>query len=697
MTIMKFIFPLFVALFSLTANAQQIDAVDFLTGKVDINVNAQIKEVQGQVTYTFKILKPTKSVYVDAQKMQINDVVLNEKKVNYTYDDKKIVVKADFAVASTNSITIRYKATPKKAMYFVKDEQQNDQIWTQGQGKYTSNWLPSFDDMNEKVEFDLTVTYKKGFEVIANGKLLEVTTVNDSLQKWRYDMQQPMSSYLVALVIGKYKKNIETAIEGTPLEMYFYEDNQDKYAPTYKHSKQLFDFLEKEIGFAYPWQNYKQIPVRDFLYAGMENTSATVFSDAFLIDETAYVDRNYISVNAHELAHQWFGDLVTATEGKHHWLQEGFATYYALLAEKEIFGEDYFLYKLYESAEQLTALSKTPQATSLLDPKASSLTFYQRGAWAIHALKNRIGETNFKITVHNYLQKYKFKNATTDNFFDVAKEVTGKDFTDFKKLWFENIQFPSQQALDILSKSVFIKKYLGLAQERTQPMAGKFGLLANALKFPVNDYIGQEVIYQLEGDASQEAIALYDNAFETNNIYIRQTIANTLNKIPQDLKSQYESLLQDPSYATIEPALYHLWSNFPEDRHKYLDATKAVIGFNDKNVRILWLVLALSTRDYHTKQHQKFYNELSGYTSPKFHFSTRENAFTYLESLQAFTDQSLKDLVDGAVHHNWRFRNSCRKILDKLLTVEKYKKKYVALKNNLSNEQQIYLAKKITP
>ncbi len=676
---------------------QQIDHADFLVGKVDIEVDADSKSVKGNVNYTFKIKQKTGSIKIDAQNMTIAKTLLDGEEINFTYDNKEILVQSNFEANTNHDITVFFKVTPKKALYFVEDYQGNPQVWTQGQGKYTSNWLPSFDDMNEKVEFDLSISYTTGAEVIANGKLVETKMVNDTIQQWKYDMTKPMSSYLLAFAIGNYEKVVETSDSGIALEMYFYPSAKDKFEATYKHSKRMFDFLEEEIGYAYPWQNYKQIPVKDFLYAGMENTGTTIFSDAFIVDETAYIDRNYINVNAHELAHQWFGDLVTETEGTHHWLQEGFATYYALLAEKEIFGEDYFLYKLYESAEQLTALSKTETATSLLDPKASSLTFYQRGAWALYALRDVIGDTSFKITINNYLEKYKFKNATTDNFLAVAEEVSGKDLDEYATLWLKNVQFPSQKALDILTKSEFIKRYLSLAQERTQPMAGKWGTLAKALDFPVNDYLGQEVVYQLAGNTSPEAITLYERAFETNNIFVRQAIASTLSTIPKDLQKPYESLLKDASYATLEPALYHLWANFPEKRKEYLDATSEIIGFNDKNVRMLWLVLALSTSDYQTNNHQKFYNELSRYTSSAFHFSTRQNAFTYLESLQAFSDSILVNLVDGATHHNWRFRNSCRKILDNLLKQEKYKKKYVALMNGLPKNQKDFLEKKLTP
>ncbi|MAQ75614.1 MAG: aminopeptidase [Aquimarina sp.] len=669
--------------------------IDFIDAQVTVTPDFNSKSVTGKVIYTFKVSAAISSFFVDAQQMNITKVVLDDKTTSFEYDDKKLTVNATLQPDTNHRLQIEYSTTPKKTLYFVHDYQGRDQIWTQGQGKYTSNWLPSFDDMNEKVTFDLSVIYKKGYEVIANGVLKETKTVNDSLQQWNYDMTQPMSSYLVALAIGKYDKVVETSKDGIPLETYFYPEDKDKYEYTYKHNKEIFDFLVTEIGVEYPWQNYKQVPVKDFLYAGMENTTATIFSDAFVVDKIAYNDRNYINVNAHELAHQWFGDLVTETEGTHHWLQEGFATYYALLAEQKIFGQDYFLYKLYESAEQLTALSQSEGATSLLDPKASSLTFYQRGAWTLFALQKLIGEANFKITIHNYLKKHSFENVTTADFFVIAQEVSGTDLSEFKKKWLENIAFPSQEALDILTQYDFIKNYLALAGERTQPLAGKWGTLVKALEFPVNDYLGQEAVYQLSGDTSQEAIALYDKAFETNNLFVRQAIASSLSSVPTSLKEQYETLLEDESYATIEPALYHLWANFTGDRAKYLEATKDITGFNDKNIRILWLVLTLSTPEYNKAQHPKYFEELVSYTAPEFHFTTRQNAFAYLESMNAFTDKVLLNLVNGATHYNWRFRDSCRKILDKLLQSETYQKKYVDLKVKLSQSELEYLKRKM--
>ncbi len=676
------------------AFAQQTDFVNFISSSVALKVDVDTKTVRGEVHYEFQVDQAIDSVFIDAKNMEFDKVLLDGKAVKTHYDTEKLWLISDFLPNTTHQLLLDYEVVPQKAVYFVKDHKGNDQIWTQGQGKYTSNWLPSFDDVNEKIIFDITIEYDSDYEVIANGKLQSKKTTN-GVTTWKYDMIHPMSSYLVAFVIGTYAQKTTFSKSGIPLTYYYYPEDTLKFEPTYRYSKQMFDFLERKIGVPYPWQDYKQIPVKDFLYAGMENTGTTIFSDAFVVDSIAYTDRTYSNVNAHELAHQWFGDLVTAKEGTHHWLQEGFATYYALLAEREVLGEDYFYYKLYESAEQLDAQSNGKNATAVLNPKASSLTFYQHGAWVLHALQDKVGVENFDTAVQQYLNKYQFGNVKTADFMNMVAEVSGEDLTAFRALWLETAVFPSKEALKLLEKSSFIKKYLNLAKERTQPLAGKIAVIDEALDFPVNDYVGQEAVYQLEGDVSPQGIELYKKAFATNNIYVRQAIATTLNKIPARLKKDYESLLSDPSFVTQEATLYHLWTNYPTQRKEFLDQMKDVVGFSDKNIRTLWLVLAISTPEYEASRKKHFFDELNAYTTKRNTTKVRQNAFTYLESLQLFSDQALQSLVDGATHYNWRFRDFCRKILDKLLQDERYRKKFVVLKKHLAEQQQRFLEKKL--
>ncbi len=657
-----------IAFLGLSAQSQQTEYVDFKAAKVQVFINPNEKEVSGTVVYTFDVLKEVDSIFVDAQNMSFDKILLNDAKVGYNYNDKKLWFINKFRPSEANTIQIAFNSIPKKAMYFVgwDIEGQNNvtscvssrvqsrgekQVWTQGQGKYTSNWLPSFDDMNEKVEFDLSITFDSSYEVIGNGKLTN-KQLNESTTTWVYNMQQPMSSYLVALVIGKYNKKVEVSASGIPLEMYYYPEDSDKVEPTYRYSKQMFDFLENEIGVPYPWQNYKQIPVHDFLYAGMENTGATIYSDAFVVDSIAFVDRNYVNVNAHEQAHQWFGNLVTAKHGTHHWLQEGFATYYALLGEREIFGDDYYFWKLYESAQQLSDQDRQGQGTSLLNPKSSSLTFYQKGAWVLHMLKEKVGDKAFKMAVKNYLQKHQFKNVETNDFISEVERESEQNLNGFVSTWLQSDVFPLERAMASLKQnSKFINEYLMVDCEVIDSKCDYY------LTSYVSERAKEKIIAQIPDRINSETFK--------NPLKVRQAIAQTLTKIPLHLKKDYESLLQDKSYTTIEAALYNLWNNFPDDRVKYLDHTKGIEGFNDKNVRTLWLTLAMLTPDYDKVNAESFFEELVVYTSPKYNFELRQNAFQYLTMIQSCNDVCKENLKEATRHHNWRMSKFAKALLEK--------------------------------
>ncbi|MEP1486903.1 MAG: M1 family metallopeptidase [Algibacter sp.] len=651
---MKNVF-LFLFLFSISIGvSQQVEFVDFKSGKADLSFKPNGKEVGGHITYTFDILKDIDSVYIDAKNFIHIEYLFNEN-IYHEYDNKHIIIRSDFKKGENHQVDIGFVTSPKKAMYFIdwEHEKGNNQIWTQGQGKYTSNWLPSIDDMNEKIEFDLNITFDNGYEVISNGKLIN-KQINESITTWHYDMQKPMSSYLVALAIGKYCKKVEYSKSGIPLEMYYYPEDSLKVEPTYRYTKQMFDFLEDEIGVPYPWQNYKQVPVKDFLYAGMENTSTTIFSDAFVIDSIAFVDKNYINVNAHELAHQWFGDLVTETSGTHHWLQEGFATYYALLAEREVFGDDYYYWQLYEYAQELLEQRKVGGSTSLLDPKSSSTTFYKKGAWTLHMLRGQVGDDAFRKGVRNYLLKYQFKNVETDDFIREVEKASGEDLNEFVETWLESDELNYHEMEDYFYlTSIEYKGFINSKHENFKnDSLGFFDSDKNSNMF-------SEKVKSLKDKISKDL-------FETKDIKVRQAIAQSLSKIPPELKTEYESLLDDESYTTIEAALFGLWNSFPEEQNKYLNKTKGIIGFNNKNIRILWLTLAIISDDFEPENSEIYFKELEGYTSPKFDFEIRQNAFSYLVWISSCADQCEENLKQAAKHHNWRFSKFAKNLLENM-------------------------------
>lgn len=635
--------------------AQQTKVVDFLDLRATITLVPDSSLVKGSASYFFKILKPVDSVFIDARNISVCQSLtdLANDDLAFSNDGSKIWIKNDFKKDSTYVFNLQYTATPKKALYFLKRKGQWN-IWTQGQGKYTSHWLPSFDDVNEKIIFDLTFVFEDDYTILSNGKKVSKGLgTNLNPQSVRYKMEQPMSSYLVALAVGKYDKITETSASGIPLEYYYYPEDSLKVEPTYRFSKRMFDFLEEEIGFTYPWQNYKQVPVHDFLYAGMENTSLTIFSDAFVVDSIGFNDKNYVNVNAHELAHQWFGDLVTAKSGEHHWLQEGFATYYALLAERDIFGDNHFYFKLFESAVDLGRQDLSGNGTSLLNPDSSSLTFYQRGAWVLHALRSAVGDKVFKQAVKSYLEKFQFKTVETSDFIKEVERFYGKSLSGFVNFWIKQKDFPVDSAIDLLKKqSTYVNEYLMVDCQ------AKSSKCAEYLKYYVSDEAKVKII-------SQAPELVTADTFK-NSLKVRQAISKYVTKIPEALKADYESLLDDQSYLTIESALYNLWTAFPEERSKYLFKTRNIHGFSDKNVRLLWIILNLNTPFYGADNKQELYAELVSYTNPEYNADLRINAFQYLDLIKSCNDVCKANLEEAKIHHNWRLVKFAKQLSEKL-------------------------------
>ncbi|MCW2118417.1 M1 family metallopeptidase [Flavobacterium sp. 7A] len=662
---MKYLF----LLLSYIAIGQQVKSVDFIKSCGKIELNAQDKSISGKVNYEFKVMVAIDTIRIDAQKMTFKNILVNGKQIIYTNTEKELLLIAPFKKGKYK-LELDYKVIPNQALYFVGDFELSgeskipSQIWTQGQGRYTSNWYPSFDDVNEKMIFNLEITFDKEYQVTTNGVLKAKI---EGLKKtvWKYKMNNPMSSYLLMLGIGKYDLYKEKSDSGIPLEMYLEMSDTAKFETTYRDSKKIFDFLENKIGVKYPWKVYRQIPVRDFLYAGMENTSATIFSSRYVVDSIGFEDRSYTNVNAHELAHQWFGDLVTAKNGTHHWLQEGFATYYALLTEKELKGEDYFYAKMYESAQQIKYASRT-DSIPILNAKASSLSFYQKGAWALFVLENEIGEKAFAKAVQSYLKKYQYKTVTTSDFFTEIKKFSNYDLDKFSKVWLEGYVFNTPKSNELLLKNKMIQLLFKIEGMKGVKLSDKIIIFKDILVSDSNIIVKKAILNQLKNEKWEDKKPLFDAALNTNEVELRQQIAALIPKIPEDFRLKYETLLKDKSYQTQELALYYLWSNFPEKRFQYLEQSKRWIGFNDYNLRTLWLSLALSTPNYITDK-PPLIAELIQYSSPKYEAITRQNALERLISFKIINDVVLINLVKATTHHMWQFskfgRDSIRKML----------------------------------
>ncbi|MDC1203841.1 M1 family metallopeptidase [Salibacteraceae bacterium] len=415
--------------------------VDFQDMNLMISFQSDSGKVMGSVVHRFNVLRSNvDSLYLDGTNMTIASAKLDGKSVRYEVSKKGIIFRFDSVLAlnSVHRLSIDYSAKPRRGMYFIGWDDPTGrcrkQIWTQGQGIDNRNWVPLFDDMSDKITTMIGITFDSKYKVLSNGSLLTTSPDGKGNTTWLYQMNKPHSPYLMMIGIGDYAISKERSTSGILLNQYYYPDQKQTLEPTYRYSKKIFDFLETEIGIPYPWLRYSQIPVQDFPYGAMENTSATVFGDFFCVDEKSFNDANYVYVNGHELAHQWFGDLVTSRSPKHHWLHESFATYYHCLTSGQVFGDDEFRKMMYEN--QVAALTAGQNDyRGVGHSQANSSRHYLKGSYVLKMLRYVVGDKEFRMGLQKYLKDHQYENANTQDLIDAFHDTTGQEIAWFIDQW----------------------------------------------------------------------------------------------------------------------------------------------------------------------------------------------------------------------------------------------------------------------
>lgn len=434
--------------------------VDIQTMDLEVSFNPQAGEVFGTVVYSFKCLQPSvDTLFLHAPAIDVKTVEFEGEEIDFKMNDEGLIIQfpktltwgappASLAVRSDEltaslknpavyEIKIEYQAQPKKGIYFIgwndPTNRMRKQIWTQGQGIDNRHWIPGYDHQNDKLVTSLTVTFDSEYTIVSNGVVTEQNSAGNT-QTITYAMQKPHSSYLVMLAIGEFEHKVLKAKNGIPTYQYYYPGEEEKFEPTYQYSNEMMDWLEEELGVAYPWQKYANVPVSDFLYGAMENTSATIFTDYYFRDERGALDRNYIGTNAHELVHHWFGDLITAWGGTHHWLHESFATHYAKHFQYSIFGQDHFEWQRrgeMKSAWRANASNNKPIAHS----QAGSSRHYPQGSIVLDMMRYVLGNEAYRAAIQHYLEKHAFENVDSDDLRIAILERTGVNLDWFFKQW----------------------------------------------------------------------------------------------------------------------------------------------------------------------------------------------------------------------------------------------------------------------
>jgi aminopeptidase N len=329
---------------------------------------------------------------------------------------------------------------------------------------YARHWLPCFDYPSDKVTHDFIITVKNGLKVLGNGRLESVFEDKDKGTKtfhWSQDL--PHSTYLFVLAIGPFAV-IEDSLGPLPINYWVYEKDVEDARWIFEKTPRMIDFFNNIYGYPYPWEKYDQV-TSSRVGGGMESTTATLLGQSVIHDRRAEQDFSWEKTIAHEVAHQWWGDLITLRSWEHTWLNESFGTYSDYLYTRDDLGEDEGAYDLLKKKNAYLQEARTEYIRPIVfdryeQPQQNFDSHtYPKGAAVLHMLRFILGDDPFFRTLKYFLHTYEFQAVDTHDFMKAVKDATG-----------ENMDWFFEQCLFAPGHPVFEVSYVWNEAERKVKM-----------------------------------------------------------------------------------------------------------------------------------------------------------------------------------------------------------------------------------
>jgi aminopeptidase N len=337
------------------------------------------------------------------------------------------------------AFVITYRAVnPRRGLYFIDEPRQ---AWTQSQDTDARAWLPCFDHPSEKQPTTTTIVVEPGLFALGNGALIDRTESAAGVT-FRYEQTIPHATYLLTMVAGAFS-TIEQAHARLPVAYYVEPGREADGARSFGNTPKMIDTFEAAIGVPYPYARYGQIAVADFIFGGMENTAATTQTDRTLHDERAHLDFSSDPLVAHELAHQWFGDLVTCRDWSQAWLNEGFATYFETIWMEANLGWDEYQRDVFEIVgryldEDGERYRRPIVCNVYRDPiELFDRHLYEKGGATLHMLRGELGWERMKRALRQYVSENATRNVETIDLVRAIEHATGRNLRGFFAQWIE--------------------------------------------------------------------------------------------------------------------------------------------------------------------------------------------------------------------------------------------------------------------
>ncbi|MGE3855752.1 MAG: M1 family aminopeptidase [Dehalococcoidia bacterium] len=474
--------------------------------RIELEPDVQRRSVRGVATTTFRPRNDgLREAVFDAIELNVESVTDEAgKPFAFRTGDRTLTIDLGRARPSTRPITtvVTYTASPRRGLYFnAPDEGYPNrpvQVWTQGQAEDSACYFPCFDFPGEKFTTEMLATVPASWFALSNGRLVEVTENRRRRTKtYHWAQEIPHPAYLVTLAAGEFDEVVTHAqIPGggdVPVQYYGATGTAADLERAFGRTPEMVRFFSDKIGVDYPWAKYATVAVADFIFGGMENTSATTMTDTLLHDDRAHEDvtEQCDSITAHELAHQWFGDLLTCREWSHGWLNESFATYFDALFVEHHRGHDAFRYDVSQKASHYFEEDRRDYRRSIVENiyrepiDIFDRHLYERGSVVLDMLRTELGDELWWKAINHYVTRHRAGDVLTHDLQRAIEQATGRNMDAFFQQWVwkgGHPEFKASTSWDGASKILTVtlnqtQKAEGLTSIYRVPM--EIGLMVN--------------------------------------------------------------------------------------------------------------------------------------------------------------------------------------------------------------------------
>ncbi|HEY5368280.1 MAG TPA: M1 family metallopeptidase [Hanamia sp.] len=410
-----------------------------------------------------KVIFDLTSKNSDGTGMTVSSVRRNDREISFSQDSQHLIIN-DSGQKNTESVyNISYEGVPADGLIISKTKYGSRSFFGDNWPNRAHNWIPCNDHLSDKATVDFIVTAPDHYQVVSNGREIEQTNLPNHLKLTHWQEDAPIPTKVMVIGVTDFAVNNVADIDCIPVSSWVYPQNRDSGFAHYRIAKNILQWYISHIG-TYAFEKLANVQSKT-MFGGMENAGCIFYF------ENSVNTKDIESLMAHEIAHQWFGDNVTEKDWPHLWLSEGFATYMTDIYLESRYGVDSLKALLRQQREEVVAFSKNHK-TPVVDTTESkhlmnllNVNSYQKGAWVLHMLRRKLGDSLFWDGIRTYYKTYYGSNANTSDLEKVFEKVSHQNLQTFFKQW---LYLPGQPMLNIAWKYDKSQKSVSLNIEQTQ-------------------------------------------------------------------------------------------------------------------------------------------------------------------------------------------------------------------------------------